>query len=167
MESANANVDTPKPCSGGCGFFGSAPLNYYCSVCFKKGFGEEEFKRRTEPPAPEKTEESTPPKAEEAEAMAVEVDQAHAATPEVAAPVAEVKAAEEGAPEPPKKGPTRCASCNKKVGLTGFVCRCGSTFCGTHRYSDKHECTFDYKTAGREQLSKANPIVEAAKLERI
>ena len=40
-------------------------------------------------------------------------------------------------------------------------------FCGTHRYSDKHECTFDYKTAGREQLSKANPIVEAAKLERI
>jgi hypothetical protein len=59
--------------------------------------------------------------------MAVEVDQAHAATPEVAAPVAEVKAAEEGAPEPPKKGPTRCASCSKKVGLTGFVCRCGST----------------------------------------
>jgi hypothetical protein len=59
MESANANVDTPKPCSGGCGFFGSAPLNYYCSVCFKKGFGEEEFKRRTEPPAPEKTEDSS------------------------------------------------------------------------------------------------------------
>merc|ERR1719232_207314 len=33
--------------------------------------------------------------------------------------------------------------CKKKVGLTGFTCRCGGLFCSIHRYSDKHECKFD------------------------
>merc|ERR1711963_1307758 len=30
----------------------------------------------------------------------------------------------------------RCLSCKKKVGLTGFTCRCGGLFCSIHRYSD-------------------------------
>ena len=59
-------------------------------------------------------------------------------------------------------GPTRCASCARRVGLTGFPCKCGGVFCGTHRYSDKHECTFDYKAAGREAIAKANPTVSRA-----
>merc|ERR1719427_571510 len=33
----------------------------------------------------------------------------------------------------------------EKVGMTGFTCRCGGLFCSIHRYSDKHECGFDYK----------------------
>ena len=44
-----------------------------------------------------------------------------------------------------KKKKNRCLSCKKKVGLTGFTCRCGGLFCSIHRYSDKHECNFDYK----------------------
>merc|ERR1719237_837900 len=32
----------------------------------------------------------------------------------------------------------------KKLGLTGFTCRCGGLFCSIHRYSDKHQCDFDY-----------------------
>jgi predicted nucleic acid binding AN1-type Zn finger protein len=55
----------------------------------------------------------------------------------------------------------RCATCRKKVGLLGFRCRCDGTFCSVHRYSDKHECGFDYKSAGREQIAKHNPIVVA------
>ena len=39
----------------------------------------------------------------------------------------------------------RCATCKKKLGLTGFTCRCGGLFCSIHRYSDKHQCDFDYK----------------------
>eukprot|EP01112_Ceratiomyxa_fruticulosa_P015389 TRINITY_DN451_c0_g1_i1.p1 TRINITY_DN451_c0_g1~~TRINITY_DN451_c0_g1_i1.p1 ORF type:complete len:190 (-),score=29.00 TRINITY_DN451_c0_g1_i1:385-954(-) len=62
---------------------------------------------------------------------------------------------------------TRCWACNKKVGLLGFRCRCEYVFCGLHRYSDKHNCGFDYKTMGREQLSKANPVVKGSKLEKI
>ena len=44
-----------------------------------------------------------------------------------------------------KKKKNRCFVCKKKVGLTGFTCRCGGLFCSIHRYTDKHECTFDYK----------------------
>ena len=44
-----------------------------------------------------------------------------------------------------KKKKNRCASCKKKLGLTGFTCRCGELFCSIHRYSDKHQCGFDYK----------------------
>merc|ERR1719318_1822941 len=60
-----------------------------------------------------------------------------------------------------KKKKNRCLSCKKKVGLTGFTCRCGGLFCSIHRYSDKHECGFDYKALGAEEISKSNPVVVA------
>ncbi len=36
-----------------------------------------------------------------------------------------------------------------------------------HRYAEAHQCDYDYKTAGREQLAKNNPLVQAAKVERL
>ncbi|KAF7811875.1 zinc finger A20 and AN1 domain-containing stress-associated protein 9 isoform X3 [Senna tora] len=36
----------------------------------------------------------------------------------------------ETAQQSEKKKSNRCKSCNKKVGLTGFQCRCGDLFCG-------------------------------------
>ncbi|XP_028780069.1 zinc finger A20 and AN1 domain-containing stress-associated protein 8 [Neltuma alba] len=67
----------------------------------------------------------------------------------------------------PKDGPKRCSSCNKRVGLTGFSCRCGNLFCAAHRYSDKHNCSFDYRSAERDAIAKANPVVKAEKLDKI
>lgn len=61
----------------------------------------------------------------------------------------------------------RCAQCRRRVGITGFKCRCGITFCGTHRYPEQHGCTFDYKAMGREAIAKANPVVKAEKLDKI
>lgn len=61
----------------------------------------------------------------------------------------------------------RCSGCHRKVGLTGFRCRCGELFCGKHRYSDRHDCSFDYKTAGRITISRDNPLVRASKIVRI
>lgn len=61
----------------------------------------------------------------------------------------------------------RCTSCRKRVGLTGFRCRCGDLFCPRHRYSEAHDCSFDYKAIGREEISKANPLVRAAKIIKI
>jgi len=66
-----------------------------------------------------------------------------------------------------KKKKNRCLSCKKKVGLTGFTCRCGGLFCSIHRYSDKHECGFDYKALGAEEISKSNPVVVAQKVAKI
>ncbi|KAL3685437.1 hypothetical protein R1sor_003459 [Riccia sorocarpa] len=62
--------------------------------------------------------------------------------------------------------PMRCLSCRKRVGLTGFKCKCGNIYCATHRYFDKHSCTFDYKAAGREAIAQANPVVKADKLDK-
>lgn len=66
-----------------------------------------------------------------------------------------------------KQGPSRCNTCRKRVGLTGFSCRCGHLFCAAHRYSDKHNCTFDYQSAARDAIAKANPVVKSEKLEKI
>ncbi|KAE8664436.1 Zinc finger A20 and AN1 domain-containing stress-associated protein 8 [Hibiscus syriacus] len=67
----------------------------------------------------------------------------------------------------PKEGPNRCTRCCKRVGLTGFNCKCGNLFCAAHCYSDKHECPFDYRAAARDAIARANPVVRAEKLDKI
>lgn len=74
---------------------------------------------------------------------------------------------ENKAPEPPKPKKNRCFMCRKKVGLTGFDCRCGNLFCGLHRYSDKHNCPYDYKAEAADKIRKENPVVVADKIQRI
>lgn len=68
-----------------------------------------------------------------------------------------------------KKKRTRCCfdACKRKVGLTGFDCRCGGLYCWEHRYSDKHDCKFDYKELGQDQIRKNNPIVVGEKIQKI
>ena len=60
----------------------------------------------------------------------------------------------------------RCAACGRKVGLMGFECRCGGVFCGEHRYSDRHDCGYDYRGAGRDAISQANPVVRPDKVDK-
>lgn len=61
----------------------------------------------------------------------------------------------------------RCGVCKKKIGLTGFDCRCGGMFCPNHRYTDQHNCSYDYRTEERAKLRKDNPVVEHEKIEKI
>lgn len=66
-----------------------------------------------------------------------------------------------------KVEPNRCTACKKRVGLTGFKCRCSNLFCGSHRHPEKHNCPFDYRASGRNAIAKANPVVKAEKLNKI
>lgn len=66
-----------------------------------------------------------------------------------------------------KRVVNRCSGCRRKVGLTGFRCRCGELFCGEHRYSDRHDCSYDYKSAGRDAIARENPVIKAAKIVRV
>uniref|UniRef100_UPI0037E7093A AN1-type zinc finger protein 4 n=1 Tax=Semicossyphus pulcher TaxID=241346 RepID=UPI0037E7093A len=77
---------------------------------------------------------------------------------------------------PPVKAPTgskkksskHCFLCGRKTGLaTSYECRCGHNFCATHRYAETHDCTFDYKSAGRRFLQETNPLISAPKLPKI
>ncbi|KAL1453171.1 hypothetical protein WDU94_007340 [Cyamophila willieti] len=65
------------------------------------------------------------------------------------------------------KKKNRCGMCRKKVGLTGFECRCGGLFCAIHRYSDKHECSFDYRELGAQEIRRNNPVVIGEKIQKI
>ena len=49
----------------------------------------------------------------------------------------------------------------------GVDCRCGGVYCWEHRYSDKHNCEFDYKEMGQEQIRKNNPVVVGEKIQKI
>lgn len=66
-----------------------------------------------------------------------------------------------------KSKPSRCQVCKKRVGLTGFPCRCGGLYCGEHRYDTAHDCQFDYKSIEREEIRKNNPVVVSEKIQRI
>lgn len=61
----------------------------------------------------------------------------------------------------------KCTICKKKLGLVPFTCRCGDNFCAIHRYETEHNCTFDHKTFGRQQLEKDNKKIVADKIEKI
>ncbi|KAL3050339.1 hypothetical protein OYC64_012388 [Pagothenia borchgrevinki] len=67
-----------------------------------------------------------------------------------------------------KKSTKHCFLCGKKTGLaTSYECRCGHNFCATHRYAELHDCTYDYKSAGRRYLQDTNPLISAPKLPKI
>lgn len=84
----------------------------------------------------------------------------------------------------------RCDSCRRKLRshLQFSSCRCDLNFCSSHRGTflsisvfltntffnmytetdpDMHNCKFDFKSLHQEQLSKANPIVVASKVNKI
>ena len=54
------------------------------------------------------------------------------------------------------KAQARCghAECKKKLMLSDFECKCGTRYCGTHRFPQEHACTFDFKAAGAVTLGK-------------
>lgn len=63
-----------------------------------------------------------------------------------------------------KKAPKRCEfdCCKYKLNMTSFPCRCGKFYCPTHRFSDDHKCTFDYKEEHKKELLKfmSSPVIK-------
>lgn len=51
--------------------------------------------------------------------------------------------------------------------FVGFECRCGGLFCAVHRYSDKHDCSFNYREMGAEEIRRNNPVVVGEKIQKI
>ncbi|XP_020864639.2 AN1-type zinc finger protein 5-like isoform X1 [Phascolarctos cinereus] len=99
----------------------------------------------------------------------VQADEALSPTPSAGSllETSQSSSEEEKSSEKPKPKKNRCFACRKKVGLTGFDCRCGNLFCAVHRYSEKHSCPFDYKAEAAEKIRKENPIIVAEKIRKL
>ncbi|KAL5222255.1 hypothetical protein ABZP36_026968 [Zizania latifolia] len=137
---AAADADAQALCANGCGFFGSAATKNLCSKCY--------LEHLKSAPLPSSSATASAP----------------AVADKIKAEVADkIKTAAAASDQPPAK-PNRCMACRKKVGLVGFDCRCGGTFCSLHRFPDKHICGYDFKKKDLEKLEKENPVIMAPKI---
>ncbi|KAI7903934.1 uncharacterized protein BX663DRAFT_432349 [Cokeromyces recurvatus] len=65
-----------------------------------------------------------------------------------------------------QKNKGKCFSCNSKIPITKQLinkCKCEYVFCDTHRYPDKHNCTFDHAKNDKDILAKNNPKLNEKK----
>lgn len=71
-----------------------------------------------------------------------------------------------------QKNPNKCDcdGCNKKLSMLDKSvnkCKCERIFCPAHRYSDLHNCEYDWKSHDRSILKQNNIKVVTEKLNRI
>eukprot|EP00092_Neocalanus_flemingeri_P000275 GFUD01000295.1.p1 GENE.GFUD01000295.1~~GFUD01000295.1.p1 ORF type:complete len:188 (+),score=51.74 GFUD01000295.1:234-797(+) len=184
-QDSNSQQCFPTLCKNGCGFFSSIDAKGFCSVCYKDYLKKEAAAAATVDPNNDEDEVPTTVAMsqltlEEETKSEESVENAEIVIPDLEETAAELAAKPSTSTDQPdsteekkeeekdtKKKKNRCLSCKKKLGLTGFSCRCGGLYCAIHRYSDKHECGFDYKAMGEKEISENNPLIVAQKVAKI
>ncbi|XP_058742549.1 putative zinc finger A20 and AN1 domain-containing stress-associated protein 8 [Vicia villosa] len=136
----------PSLCVNGCGFYGSSSNKNLCSKCYNDYLKENIKKSNDETFVFESTSSSS------------------SMTPNIDSICKGMAATSLTDDQSIKTKKNRCKSCNKKMGLLGFNCRCGNVFCKMHRYPEEHSCKVDLKEIGRQILDKQNPLCVNDKL---
>jgi len=163
-----------KMCKNGCGFFANAACLGYCSKCYRENA---DCGQQQAPPHPVRDS----PRTQVVSEGGADDTAGLSAAPSLnlgsdsPAIILRQRVREPGLPKIPRTSTApavrpsrnRCLVCRKRVGLTGFSCKCGKLFCGEHRYAEAHSCEFDHKACERQKIAKDNPVVMAPKLDRL
>ncbi|GAB4848307.1 hypothetical protein Ancab_002974 [Ancistrocladus abbreviatus] len=125
MANQSANSGEANLCVNNCGFFGNPVTSNLCLKCYKDYLLKQSKRIEESILAAEKNIEEFDRIQEKNKEKEVAPDQQQYDSI--------------GVDGSTKREPNQCCCCcNKRVGLTGYKCRCGQTFCSEHRYSGKH-----------------------------
>ncbi|XP_052812954.1 AN1-type zinc finger protein 6-like isoform X2 [Mya arenaria] len=196
MEQNNPNLPPTTFCRSGCGFYGNDSFEGLCSKCYKDQLKRKQQSSSPVSPAGRSSPATSLSPASSLSPAGNTVPVTDAGSNTSISRGSTTPSVETGSPTIPvtsaadkdkvegasggtegsdngadtskdKKKRSRCHTCKKKVGLTGFECRCGGLFCSLHRYSDKHDCTFNYREMAQEQIRKNNPVIVGEKIQKI
>lgn len=58
--------------------------------------------------------------------------------------------------------------CKRKIKTIYLIkCKCGGSYCTSHKSSDDHDCNFDHKGEYIKKLEKENPVIQFSKINKI
>lgn len=158
--------ETITLCANNCGVIGNPATNNMCQKCFNATTSATTTSTTSSPPPTTSTFKFSSDKSRVFTSSRSR-DRSDALAQNIRKTTSGTSRSEESYTISAKRGVNRCSGCHRKVGLTGFRCRCGELFCAEHRYSDRHDCSYDYKSVGRQAIARENPVVKAAKIVRV
>jgi Zn finger protein HypA/HybF involved in hydrogenase expression len=152
----NENIENPRLCKNGCGFYGSQNLDYYCSTCNKK----------INPVNMDVQKMEVEINIDNNNANNIIINSDNSVLNENTILVVNDKKINSK-----KRKRTRCNMCRKRLALhTTFVCPdCKTVTCSIHRYHEEHNCPKLDEMLERKnkQLKRSLPTIIAKKIERI